>query len=83
MLVISPVNYLASAGKIVNVMFIAQGSVRPLDIMPLSMALREYGKQLTHNVPESTCRKFRDEYRKEFFKKRAECSTWRDDTSNY
>ena len=29
-----------------------------------------YGKQLAHNVPESTCRKFRDEYRKEL-KKRA------------
>ena len=34
-------NYLASTGKLVNVMFIARGSVRPLDIMPLSMALRE------------------------------------------
>ena len=30
-----------------------------------------YGKQLAHNVPESICRKFRDEYRKEL-QKRAE-----------
>ena len=27
-----------------------------------------YGKQLTHNVPESTCKKFLDEYRKELKK---------------
>ena len=40
-----------------------------------------YGKQLAHNVPESTCRKFHDEYRKELKKKSKECSTWRDDTA--
>ena len=39
--VIYPVNYLASTGRLVNVMFIARGSVRPLHIMPLAMALQE------------------------------------------
>ena len=39
--VISPVNYLASAGTLVNVMFIARGSMHPLDIMPPSMAVHE------------------------------------------
>ena len=36
------VSSLASTGKLVNVTFIAQGSVRPLDILPHFMVLHEH-----------------------------------------
>ena len=74
-LVISPVNYLSSAGKLVNTIVYSPRKCAPIGhyaaVHAPTRASVYYGKQLAHNVPESTCRKFRDEYRKEL-KKRAE-----------